>query len=205
MRVYNIKNIVPLGTYNIWFRMETTLAINPVAIYPIVDIHINHNNSVDSSIVSLKEDLNLTQSPMLPLLSAPQKFQIYNPQILNEDIRIGYIGPVYMQFVSQVAGVFDISVEFANHLYNGGYWRTPTSSNLDPVVCFLNEIRYDCSPTNQPTKILKIDTFQTSVVAGLNELRFETEYIDPFNGIKFPDVPGMYSIKLKLSNANMAS
>ena len=76
--------------------------------------------------------------------------------------------------MSQASGVYDITVEFINHLYNGGYWRTPTSNNLDPVVCFLNEIRYDCTPNNQLAKILKIDTFQTSVIAGINELRFDT-------------------------------
>lgn len=74
----------------------------------------------------------------MPLLSAPTKFQIHNPQIINEDIQIGYIGPVYLQFYSQIAGVFDIDVEFNRHLYNGGYWRTPTSNDLDPVVCLLN-------------------------------------------------------------------
>lgn len=93
-----------------WFRMETTLPTHTAPISPIVDIHINHNHSVDSSIVSLKEDLMLTQAPILPLLAAPQKFEIHNPQILNEDIEIGYIGPVYIQFSSQVSGVFDINV-----------------------------------------------------------------------------------------------
>ena len=138
MRVHNIKSLAALGTYNIWFRMETTLTTHTAAINPIVDIHINHNHSVDSSIVSLKEDLLLTQAPILPLLSAPSKFEIHNPQIINEDIQIGYIGPLYFQFMSQISGVFDMSVEFINHLYNGGYWRTPTSNNLDPVVCWVN-------------------------------------------------------------------
>lgn len=54
MRVYNIKNIIPLGTYNMWFRMKTTLPSYASPISPIVDIQINHNNSVDSSIVSFK-------------------------------------------------------------------------------------------------------------------------------------------------------
>lgn len=52
----------------------------------------------------------LTQAPVLPLLTAPQQFEIHNPQILNEDIQIGYIGPFYMQFASQVSGIFDINV-----------------------------------------------------------------------------------------------
>jgi hypothetical protein len=138
MRVHNIKSLAALGTYNIWFRMETTLTSHTAPINPIVDIHINHNNSVDSSIVSLKEDLLLTEAPILPLLSAPQKFEIHNPQIVNEDIQIGYIGPLFMQFVSQVSGNFHITVKLAKHLYNGGYWRTPNTNNLDPVVCWVN-------------------------------------------------------------------
>ena len=31
-------------------------------------------------------------------------------------------------------------------------------------------------------------------------MRLDTEYIDPFNGIKFPDVPGFYLLTLTLTS-----
>ena len=31
-------------------------------------------------------------------------------------------------------------------------------------------------------------------------MRIDTEYIDPYNGVKFPDVPGMYLLTVTLTN-----
>lgn len=74
MRVHNIKPLNPLGAYSIWFRMETTALSATGTISPIVDIQLNHNHSVDSSMVSVYDNLMLAQAPILPLLNAPQKF-----------------------------------------------------------------------------------------------------------------------------------
>ena len=51
--------------------METTLPDNPLQLEPTIDIQINHNHSVDSSIVSEYTDLPLGQNPILPELAAP--------------------------------------------------------------------------------------------------------------------------------------
>ena len=52
MVVYNMETLSPTATYNIWIRMETTLEEAAGPINPTIDIHINHNYSVDSSVVS---------------------------------------------------------------------------------------------------------------------------------------------------------
>ena len=198
MRVYNFLTLTPLDSYNIWFRMETTADINPTALNPTIDIQINHNNSVDNSIVSQYTDLPLTQNPILPLLSAPALFEIHNPQIMNEYTQIGYIGPLFVQFTSTLAGQFDIQLALADHQYNWGGWKTPNSDDLDPLVCLINNIRYDCDPVNGP---LVISISAADVVPGLNHIKIDSEYIEPFNGIKFPDVAGMYFMTLTLTGS----
>lgn len=70
MKVYNFKTLNPLGSYEIWFRLETTLPYVNYTITPTVDIQINHNFSVDNSIVSNIENLELT-NPVLPILAGP--------------------------------------------------------------------------------------------------------------------------------------
>ena len=74
MVVYNMETLNPTGTYNIWIRMETTLEEAAGPINPTIDIHINHNYSVDSSVVSEYDNLPLTENPVTPLLVAPNKF-----------------------------------------------------------------------------------------------------------------------------------
>ena len=87
----------------------------------------------------------------------------------------------------------------SDHRYNGGGWRTPNSDDLDPVVCLLNEVRFYCSPTNGPLQII-IDNAE--IISGTNKLRIDTEYIDPYNGIKYPDVAGFYSITLTVDDGS---
>lgn len=95
-----------------------------------------------------------------------------------------------------------MELQLLDHQYNSGGWRTPNSNDLDPVVCLLNDIRYDCSPVNGP---LVIKMLAADVVSGFNQIRLDTEYIDPYNGIKYPDVAGMYEIILSLIPASGAA
>ena len=74
MRVHNIQTLAALGSFELSFRMQTTQTTPfTSAITPTIDIHVNHNESVDNSIVSVKENLALSISP-IPLLAPPHRF-----------------------------------------------------------------------------------------------------------------------------------
>jgi hypothetical protein len=72
IRVSNIMPLAPIASYNIWFKMNTTDPIANYSITPTATIRINHNNSVDQSLVSNYEDVNLLNAPFLPQFGGPK-------------------------------------------------------------------------------------------------------------------------------------
>jgi len=90
-------------------------------------------------------------------------------------------------------------LELKDHHYNLAGWSTPNRINTDPVVCKVNSIRYGCSWSNSP---LVITISNPNINIGYNLIELTTEYIAPYNGIKFPGCAGQYLITMNLLNAS---
>lgn len=93
-------------------------------------------------------------------MSRPDEFTISNPQILNEEVRINYIGRLFVDFDSSAAATTNLRIAFPNHRYNTGKWSTvnevaaiANSLLNDPLVCMINNVRFYCTQTYNPLVI----------------------------------------------------
>jgi hypothetical protein len=206
MIVSNIKSIISSTSYQIKVRLQTTAPSHTAAISPTVDILVNHNftyiNQINQAVDSIVEVAN--QVPLgaianvgsIPIMSRPDEFTINNPQILNEEVRINYIGRLFVDFDSSAAVTTNLRITFPNHRYNTGKWSTANELATvgqpllyDPLVCMINNKRFYCTQTYNPLII----TINGAVLkTGSNRMELDTEYVIPYNGLYFPTVAGNY-------------
>jgi hypothetical protein len=159
--VSNIKSINSGLAYQLRIRLQTTLADHTAPIFPAVDILVNHNNSIVNSIVETAYLVPLaTTNTPTPVMSRPDEFTISNPQILNEEVRINYIGRLFVDFDSSAAVTKNFRIAFPNHRYNTGKWSTANEAAAvansllnDPLVCMINNVRFYCAQTYNPLVI----------------------------------------------------
>lgn len=89
-----------------------------------------------------------------------------------------------------------------NHRYNTAGWTTPNGPNTDPLVCFLNGKRCSCSWTSNP---LTFSLTNPWIQIGNNKLEFTSEYVAPYNGIKFPGSAGQFWAEMSLTNPSLGT
>lgn len=130
--------------------------------------------------------------------ASPAEFVIDNPQILNEEVRVNYIGRLFIDFTSSTSTSTDLRISLLNHRYNQGKWSTANEAAAltdpllnDPLVCILNNVRFYCTQTYNP---LVITIKAAAIVPGSNRLELDTEYVAPYNGLYFPKKAGNYEI-----------
>lgn len=104
---------------------------------------------------------------------------------------------------SGVTSTAKIQLGLYPHPYNGGFWSTPNSQSGEALVCFVNYVRVLCSYTFSSNILLV-----TMTISGVslsqssdNVIILDTEYIAPFNGIKYPSYGGFYRTDLSLLNS----
>ncbi len=55
------------------------------------------------------------------------------------------MGPLMIKFESSAAASVDLIFQLFNHRYNKAGWKTPNFADSDPLVCKINNIRYECT------------------------------------------------------------
>jgi hypothetical protein len=114
---------------------------------------------------------------------------------------VNYVGPLFIDFTSysNASDSGSLQIVLSNHRYNKAGWTTPSGTNSDPPVCFINSVRYSCSWTNNP---LTISITNPKFAIGANQIELTSEYVAPYNGVKFPGSAGEYAITLNLLDSN---
>lgn len=169
MLVYNIKSISPSTAYSLNVRLRTTLTNFTAPITPTVDVYVHHNQSILNGFdpCFVEDVIGVQLGSVLPSMAAPEEFKIDNPQVLNDEIRVNYIGRMFIDFQSSAAMTTNLKITLSNHRYNTGFWNTQHGPTYDPMVCMINGIRFYCQQTYQPLRIT-IPSAQLSV--GSNRL-----------------------------------
>ena len=82
--IYNMKQIAASGTYQMNCRLQTVGHKYSSSISPTISIQLHHNYSLGNTFTATANNVLLQQAPVFPNKAKPNKFQIDNPQIVNE-------------------------------------------------------------------------------------------------------------------------
>lgn len=205
LKIYNIAGLAAGTNYIVEVRLATSLSSGST-ISPTVTVQTYYSLSVDTSIVD-SITMTHTNAGMSNQFTSESNFQIKSPRTVWDNQRVGYVGKFEMSFIPSgapaVTNTATIKLGLYPHPWNGGYWSTPNQVTTDPLVCFLNGNRVACTYTLSSSILMVTMTVTGVSITQSNEnyIVLDTEYIAPFNGIKYPANAGFYRTDLILINS----
>lgn len=87
-------------------RLQTTNTKFSGTISPQISIQLHHNFTIKDSFTAVANNITLQQAPVSPNKAKPIQFQIDNPQIINKNPRVNYVGPLFIDFTSSATGLY---------------------------------------------------------------------------------------------------